>query len=151
MWWGGKKHGAGAHPPLWWLLDMKIMPLASHIPHQVARALLEGPVGCQVRVVMLDPACVPTCLIRLSALHITCYALQACHSAVHWWKLKCGATGQTAGYCYARAAGVLYVTGSSSRQFCCNSQVSVTFEVVPEGRSGAGKYAISYTYCVRTH
>ena len=61
------------------LLDMEVMPLASHILHQVPGPLLKGPVGNQVGIIMLDPAYVHICLVHLRTLHIACYSLQAAY------------------------------------------------------------------------
>ena len=74
---GGGGAGKKADPPLGWLLDVEVMPLASHIFHQVAGPLLKGPVGHQVGVIMLHPAQVSIPLIHLCALHITGYTLHA--------------------------------------------------------------------------
>ena len=78
--------GAETNPPLWWLLDVEVMPLASHILDQVAGPLLKGPVGRQIRVVMLDPADVCLRFVGLCAFHIACYTLQATRAAAHPWK-----------------------------------------------------------------
>ena len=122
----GGAGGAGTNPPLWWLLDVKVMPLACHILHQVARPLLKGPVGRQVRVVMLDSADVHVCFVCLCALHIACYALQPPCTTIHFWKQI---------WCSLREAGMMQFTESwfvalHRQQVCRNSQAAGMFQFI---------------------
>lgn len=67
-------------PPLWWLLDMEVMPVAGYILDQVAGALLKGPVGRQIRVIVLNSAHGHVSFVCLCALQIACYTLQTAHA-----------------------------------------------------------------------
>ena len=69
--------GAVAHLPLGLIGEEEIVAVAAGVVHDVAPALVKGPVGHQVRVVLVDTS------RPCRACHLLASALQRCLHALH--------------------------------------------------------------------